>query len=720
MISDTSSLHVVANIPVWIITLSILISLVFSVWAYKRTWPPTSLPIRSFLILLRWGALVGGILIISQPEIELKKNLLEPASIGVLVDQSASMSITQGETNRKQIVRNILNSQSFSDLNNKFNLSIFSFADSLSDKYNDKNTIEETEATGIGTNISRAWMEAYDKLELTPPAVLLMISDGAHNSGPDPIRLARTARTPIYTIGVGSSEQYKDIMLLNVSANPVVYQGSNIPVEIGFRCIGAAGKSLVISIKDHDGKIIVRKQLTVTSDYYDGTEIFDIVVREPGKRRFQVDISSIDKELTLDNNHRSFYLNVLASKMRVLLMSGLPDNGLGDLVRRLSTDDHIELMQRTSREGSFYEGDWPTSEVIDKIDVLLLHHFPEKSTNSKKLTEFVNAVKVADLPVGFIDGGSIDYNKLKLLESILPFSVNRTPRPLVEGQVIPTQRHAVIADPEEVNFTTAWSALPPLKYTPGRFTFGNHVKVLAEFYTLELPDRYPAIVVSETGGVKSAAIMGNDLWRWGLVSPGDDGLMEPLMRRLIRWLAVRKAGKRVEITFDKELFSNQESVGFTVSVLNENYLPLDDAVVSAVISKSDTVGGEALLSGIGAGRYRGTFQPWNEGEYQIKATAVIDEQLIGDDLGRITVEPFNIELLDAQLNELLLKSVGEFSGGAYFRSEQADSFLASIDLQPTERVEVNRWQLWGRGWILTVIVLLLTIEWFIRIRMGML
>ncbi len=86
MISDTSSLHVVANIPVWIITLSILISLVFSVWAYKRTWPPTSLPIRSFLILLRWGALVGGILIISQPEIELKKNLLEPASIGVLVD----------------------------------------------------------------------------------------------------------------------------------------------------------------------------------------------------------------------------------------------------------------------------------------------------------------------------------------------------------------------------------------------------------------------------------------------------------------------------------------------------------------------------------------------------------------------------------------------------------------------------------------------------------
>ncbi len=720
MNSDTSSLHIVANIPIWVLSLSIVLSLVFSIWAYRRTWPPTNLTIRWILVTLRWGSLIGGILIISHPELELTKNLREPASIGVLIDQSASMSITQGEIDRHQIVKDILESQSFSDISTRFRLNVFGFSDSLSDKYDGQVKPEETKATGIGTNISRAWMEAYDKLELNPPAVLLMISDGVHNSGPDPIRLARTARTPIYTIGVGSSEQYKDLMILNVVANPVVYQGSEIPVEIGFRCIGAKGKSLMIAIKDSNGKIIVRKQLTVTSDYNEGTEFFDIVVNQPGRRRFQVDISNIENELTLDNNQRSFYLNVLASKMRVLLMSGLPDNGLGDMVRRFSSDDHIELIQRTSKASSFYEGDWPTGDMINNIDVVILHHFPIKSTKMKKLQEFAAAIKTAELPVGFIDGGTIDYKKLKVFESILPISVKRNPKSRVEGQVIPTQRHGVIADPEVVNFSAAWSALPPLKYWRDRFSFGNHVNILAEFHTLELTERYPAIIVSETGGVKSVAILGNDLWRWGLVSAGDESFMGPMLQRLIRWLAVRKAGKRVEIKFDKELFSNQESVGFLVSVYNENYLPLDDALVSTIITKSDTVGGKTILSGIGAGRYKGMFQPWGEGEYQIKASAAIDDQTIGEDFGRITVEPFNIELLDARLNDQLLKSVSDFSGGAYLQANEVDSFLKSLDIPPTEREEITRWQLWGRGWILAVIVVLLTIEWFIRIRTGML
>ncbi|MBT7789794.1 MAG: VWA domain-containing protein [Calditrichaeota bacterium] len=720
MNAETSTMHIVANIPVWILLFSILAALVFSIWAYKRTWPPTGLTIRWTLIMLRWGALIGGILIISHPELELKENLLEPASIGVLIDQSASMSITQGEVDRQQIVRDILNSQSFSDLNKRQRLNLFTFSDSLSERYNNVEIPEDVSANGIGTNISRAWMEAYDKLALSPPAALIMISDGVHNSGPDPIRLARTARTAIYTIGVGSSEKYRDIMLLNVSANPVVYQGSTNPVEIGFRCIGAAGKSLTIAIKNSNGKLIVRKQLTVTSDYYEGTEFFDIVINQPGKRRFQVEISTIENELTTDNNHRSFYMNVLASKMRVLLMSGPPDNGLGDIVRKLSNDDHIELIQRTSRSGSFYEGDWPDTDMLGKVDVVILHHFPIKSTNSNKLKEFAEAVKESELPLGFFDGGTIDYNKLKLFESILPVTVRKYPKPRVEGQVIPNQRHAIIADPEEINFSAEWLGLPPLKYNPDRFDFGKHVNVLAEFHTLELLDRFPAIVVSETGGVKSVAILGNDLWRWGLVSTVDEGVIGPLLSRLVRWLAVRKAGKRVELTFDKELFSNQESVAFSVSVFNENYFPLEDALVSAVISKSDTVGGETLLTGIGAGRYRGIFQPYGEGEYQIKASASLDGLNLGEDIGRITVEPFNIELLDAKLNEQLLKSVAEFSGGAYFQSSQVDSLFDSLDLPLTEREEITRWQLWGRGWILAIIVGLLTIEWFIRIRTGML
>jgi len=149
-------------------------------------------------------------------------------------------------------------------------------------------------------------------------------------------------------------------------------------------------------------------------------------------------------------------------------------------------------------------------------------------------------------------------------------------------------------------------------------------------------------------------------------------------------------------------------------------LQLDDAIVSAEISVGDTIGSETVLDGIGQGRYRGMFQPWGEGEYRIRALAVIEDSEIGTDQGRITVEPFSIELLDARLNEELLRAVGEFSGGGYITPNQADSLFLNLNIPPDERQETKRWELWGKGWILTVIVILLAVEWFIRIRMGML
>jgi len=725
MAPSPTTFDISSNFPLGLVFLAFLISFLFSVWTYQHTWPPSSRLIRWILTILRWSALTGGIIVISQPVIEFHRRIVEPGTIAVLVDRSESMSIDQGGIDRSEVVNMLLTGNVFSTLQKNYSVRFFSFADSLTGEIDNPGDLTSIVPDGIGTNISRAWMESFEKLELTPPAMMLIISDGAHNSGANPVRLARTAHAPIWTIGIGSSETYKDAMLLQVNANPVVYQGSTVPVEVGYRVVGSTGENLTITLRNRKSQVVGRKQVDVISEYSDGSVTYNVDVTDPGKQRFRVEISNLKDELTTDNNQHSFYLNVLASKMRVLLMSGPPDNGLGDLVRRLSKDEHIELIQRTTRGRSFYEGSWPDENLLKEIDVVILHHFPVRKNKSEQLGRFAEAVIKAELPVGFIDGGEVDLHRLKVFESVLPLTFSPASRGraggvLTEGQVIPIQRHAIMADPDEVDFSGQWSGLPPLQFASGRFQIAPHANILAEFHPTDRPDRYPAIVVSETGGVKSVVILGRNLWRWGLASSGEDGLIEPFIRRLIRWLAVRKVGKRVNLQFDKELFSNQESVGFMVTVLNENYLQLDDAIVSAEISVGDTIGSETVLDGIGQGRYRGMFQPWGEGEYRIRALAVIEDSEIGTDQGRITVEPFSIELLDARLNEELLRAVGEFSGGGYITPNQADSLFLNLNIPPDERQETKRWELWGKGWILTVIVILLAVEWFIRIRMGML
>ncbi|MDP8227847.1 MAG: vWA domain-containing protein [Candidatus Electryoneaceae bacterium] len=716
------SFHLTADYPLWLIIVGVIVTFGFAIWSYRRTYPPTRRWIRGLLIFLRWSALFGGLLILSQPVIERHKRTSEPATVLFLVDRSASMGLTQGGVDRIEAVENLLNNESFRSLQDRFRVELFDYADSLGKLWDNAQSLLDSIPTGIGTNIGRGWVESFDILLPDEPAGVVIVSDGAHNNGPDPIRLAGTAKTPIWTVGVGSPDPFRDVMVLGVAVNPVLYQGSRTPVDVGFRAVGASGETIQLTVRDAQQNIVDRRRIDITGDYEEGSVSLDIEATIPGRQRFSVDVSALDNELTVGNNRRGFYVNVLAERMKILLMAGPPDNSLGDIVRRLKRDEHVELTIRTTRGRRFYEGDWLDAASLNEMDAVILHHFPIRSNRGTNLTRFADNVMETDLPICFIDGGQVDSRSLQLFDVRLPATVGTGRVRLMTGEVVPIKRHAIIADPDDADFTEGWSGLPPLTFLSNRFTPKPQAMTLAEFQPQASDNRYPAIIVMEQGNDKGAMILGRDLWRWGLVTANDDEerLIEQLLNRLVRWLAVRKTSKRVEISFDKELFSNQESVGFTVTVLDEAYQSVDNADIRAEVSLDGEVGGGASLEGIGQGRYRGSFQPWGDGEYRVNVAASVDDEVVGQDHGRVSVEPFNIELLDARLNEEVLMGIADASGGSYVPIGKADSLFNGFEFAPVEHSEVQRWELWGKGWLLAVIIGLLAVEWFIRVRVGML
>lgn len=715
-----SSYSLSTSFPLWLIVLGVLCAIIFSFWSYQRTVPPASKRLKVLLALLRWGALTGGILLLAQPELKQHRVTKEPANLLLLVDKSASMALEQNNINRFDQVRELLQGEAFGKLTDHYKLRFFTFSDSLEPEWRHEKTLADSPCTGVGTNLGKAWMQALEKFGINPPTAILLISDGAHNKGADPARLARLTQVPIWAIGVGSAAASNDLMIRSISASPVVYQGSKVPIEIGYRAVGMNGRTASVTLHDPAGKSISRKSVNINGSFSEGVLRFEIPVEEAGRQRFVAGIDHFKDELTFDNNHRSFYLNVLANRMRILIMAGPPDQGLGDLVRRLRNDEHVEIIQRTTRDGRFYEGDWLSDELLSRIDVVILHHFPVRSNNRKELSAFAQQIKDKNLPVGFIDGGQIHPSGLKLFEELLPVTQLGRRTHAVNGQVLPVHRHAVIADPDAVDIAAGWSKLPPVMIAEDGYKVKPQTSVLAEFTTENTNRKYPAIVVSEKGGSKSAALLMQDFWRWGLADPGDEGLLEPMLQRLIRWLAVRKVDKRVKLVFDKELFSLQEQVCFTVTTLDENYLPLDGVNVTAEVTRNEETGGLATLNGIGDGRYRGSFRSWGEGEYVISVSAQINETEIGRDQGKITVEPFSIELLDVSLNDELLKAIGEASGGGYINIILADSLFDTFDFAPVERDEEQTFRIWGKGWLLMVIIALLALEWLIRMRLGML
>ncbi len=717
---DQTTLHLTANFQIYIVVIAIVLAGAFSAWTYYRTLPPSPLVKRIVLWFLRTSAISCGIILLAQPALEVNRQRTKPARIDILVDQSASMSITQGDVDRVAALKTLSASDGIGKLAVDYRLRYYSFADSILAENRSWDELLSKPPEGVGTNISRAWMESAEKNSLAPPQAYLIISDGANNSGSDPSRMAQRLKMPIYTIGIGSDKPFRDLMVLQALSNRTVYQGSIVPVEVKYRILGCKGESVSVSISGSDGVVIDRQTIVVSSDFIDGEAEFDIPIEKSGRQRFKAQISTLEGEISTANNSRSFFLDVLGRRMRVLLIAGLPDNSLGDLVRRLSDDDRIELIQRTSNKRGFYEGGYPNQDELKDVDVVLFHHFPTAYTNSVKFDAFVNDLNALELPVGFFDGADIAVRKFGDLSGILPVKPNPRRPKLAWGKVVPLQRHAIITPTEEVETVSNWGTLPPLRFSPGKYEVSPDAVAVAGFQFADGRGSTPAIVISERGGRKSLAVMAQDLWRWGLDKPGDEGEIEPLLQRMMRWLAVRKTGKQVEIQFEKEIYSNHETVRFTAFVQNENYEPLDGAVVGAEIIQDGKVGSQITMEGQGGGRYVASFQPWREGDYNIHVVADVNQQRIGERTAKVAVEAFNIELLDAVYNRGLLQMISDVSGGAFVDFTAADSMLGAINLPAIETSESQKYETRGKWWLLAVIIGLLSVEWFIRLRSGML
>ncbi|MFN3822154.1 MAG: hypothetical protein ACK4OO_07445, partial [bacterium] len=167
------------------------------------------------------------------------------------------------------------------------------------------------------------------------------------------------------------------------------------------------------------------------------------------------------------------------------------------------------------------------------------------------------------------------------------------------------------------------------------------------------------------GSIRSVALLARDIWRWGMVPHQEKNVWSPLLSRIIRWLTLRQELQQVNIQLPKETWHSQESVPLRVVVYDENFNPWDGVEVEINAQPEGEDVTEFHLVGSGKGIYQGTFTPWKEGLWKLKAIAKTGNQIIGDDSATFLVERFSVEYLDLRMNTTLLKSLASLTGGSF-------------------------------------------------------
>ena len=715
----------------WILFILFFICLIgFSIYVYRRTNPPVPNWLKKILTFLRAVSLVIILFILFEPILNLSWNRIEKPVIAVLLDSSASMSLTDDGKIRSEKAKAIMQYDFFqTDFDDK-EFEFYQFSDNLAPLH--LNQLDSVQFNRDGTDITKALKMLSEKSIDSYLQGIVLITDGIHNLGENPVRYVEEFDTPIFTIAIGKAMEQKDIVISKITSNQITYANNKVPVDVTVQAYGYPDQRIEINLLK-DTEVIDSKYIEVGKDIFETRVRLHFTPIEPGFQKYRIQIPVLENELTSINNQKNFYIKVLRSKMKLLFISGGPDADFKFIKRSLEADQNIDVdywVLKNNRE--FYQGNFPDNpNKFKPYDCIILQNFPRANALSHIIIFLKNVIEKNLTPLLFVAGNGVQYQSLVPLQNYLPiaspFNKYReflvVPRLTANGLIHPVSR---IVDDEFEN-QKKWQDMPPIYLSLQKVQLSPGSEVLIDTDPEQtllrgLKQPLPLVIVQKMGQQKSMAIIGYGIWRWDLLMWGigkSNEVFTQFLSNSVRWLITKEESKPVRIHSDQEIYRNGQQVSFTAEVYYEDYQPLDGAEVKLTVqSKLKTY--EILFSGLGDGKYEGSLQALEGGDYRYEGTATFNNRLIGSDQGQFSVEDFNLEFLQTKMDKTLLQQLALKTGGKYLTEDDFQSLEKLLNFPTRNILESREMQLWNKLVLLIVVIIFLSTEWFLRKRSGML
>jgi hypothetical protein len=728
----------------WILVLLCVVAIGFSIFSYANTIPPITKSKKILLISLRSIALVILLFAIFEPiYTSINSSIIQP-KLAVLLDNSESLAADDASGNRKNRYKNIIEKIDFAD----FDTNIVFYEFSSEAKQIKDFAFDSLKLNGNFTDISNAIRTINSVSENLNIRSILLLSDGAFNSGNNPIFDAENFAKPIYTIGIGDTIDPKDIAITSILTNEIAYIENPIPVSVNFNSVGFSNQELKITLLDN-GQKIDEQIFNVNSERTNYLAIFEYNPKVEGIRKLTAKISKADNknpedEITEKNNSHSVYVKVLKNSRSIAIFAGSPSPDFAFIKRVLQNEKGVEIMEFVQKQGAtFYQN--PTKQQLNKADVIIFCGFPINSTPNNILS-MINSELAKNKSFLFVAGLTTDYNKMKQIGEFLPFSVVSSRQqeflvsPLINVNALSNPLLRVTGTDEDVNY---WNQLPPIFKTETFVKIKPESEILSTMKMNNVELKEPLLITREFQDKKSVAIMGYGLYRWKMLgfasnssinsnTKADNNLTEKtenpdlfeiLIDNAYRWLSVNDKSKQMNVRTTKKSYNQGEKIEFIGELYDASYVAIDGANIKVEIGTGENKR-EIILNSIGNGRYYGSVEGLPKGDYNFSANAALGSRNLGNDNGRFNIGELSVEYQNLRQNSALLKSISERTNGKYIEENEIENLNKIIKSNNnfTEKpvTHQSEFHLWNWIWLLILSILLFATEWIIRKRTGLL
>ncbi|MBN1393629.1 MAG: VWA domain-containing protein [Pirellulales bacterium] len=236
---------------------------------------------------------------------------------------------------------------------------------------------------GAETRLGQSLLQLIQQERGTPVSGVILFSDGGQNAGVSPeaaVELAREAKIPVFTVGIGSDKRPTNVAVSDLIVPPRAYPGDQYAVTGFLQAHGMAGKTVVVRVvsrpaddgtapgEDGKGELVESREVTLGGDGEVLPVEFELQPGPVGRRTLRLQVEAPAGDRNPADNAREADIEIVDRKTRVLLLADGATREYQFLRNLLFRDEHttVDVLLQRAPEGISQDAD----RILDDFPAL--------------------------------------------------------------------------------------------------------------------------------------------------------------------------------------------------------------------------------------------------------------------------------------------------------------------------------------------------------------